>query len=214
MHHRSKSIAVLLSLYACLGVASGPDDESLADQLSRRLATVRTMDATFTQTTTDRDGRTTQAVPGHLWIESPNRFRVESEPPLAQVLVSDGSTLWTYDLDLEQVIIGPMDADIQQVPILLLGGETGKILAAYEVSEYADETSQHYVMRPLSAGSLFETLAIEFTGETLIAITLVDGLGQRTRIQFAAMTVNGLIDPARFLFAIPAGVDVIDDRVP
>ena len=216
MRRLSKSLLLVL-IVAGLPVGATPDIEGAGEasaRLSRRLADLHSLDAAFTQTTVDTSDRILQETEGHLWVASPNQFRIETDDPFRQTLVSDGKSFWSFDADLEQVIIRDMDRNIQQVPILLLGGEPDAILATYTVHEIDGDASQVFVLQPKSASNLFESLGIEFAGDRPRTITLVDGLGQLTRIVLGKTMVNAEVDPVRFHFETPDGVDVIDDRIP
>ncbi len=191
-----------------------PEDSSPATLLAAELAALTSMDAAFTQLTLSTDGRVLQENQGHLWVASPARFRIETEAPFAQTLVSDGNDFWSFDADLEQVIIQPLDKNVEQVPILLLGGDSAAVVAAYNVSYFEEEALRYFVLTPKSQATLFETLTVEFTERLPTAITITDAMGQQTRISFTEPQTNTDPDLKRFQFLIPDGVDVIDDRPP
>jgi len=187
-------------------------DVALEEQLNERLEGIDSLQANFVQSTSDANNRVLQNNSGRLWVSKPSRFRIETTEPYVQTLVSDGENFWSYDADLEQVIVSALDADIKQVPILLLSGQADRITREYKVSYFRDETVEHYVLAAKSASSLFETLSIEFEADKPVALTVSDSLGQRTRIELHDLEINEPIDASRFQFEAPEGVDVIDDR--
>jgi len=132
--------------------------------------------------------------------------------PTAQTLVSDGVSFWSYDSDLEQVIITPLQHDMTQVPILLLGGDASAITASYRVDYGQHDGQEIYRLEPLDASSLFDSLTLVFMAGQPRAITLRDSLGQRTQIELSGVVLNQPIADEVFTFTPPAGVDVIDDR--
>lgn len=203
------ALAVTMSCQADEGMPGAPGDE-----LNARLSAMSALDADFSQTTIDSSNRTLQENSGHLWVRSPARFRIETHDPFAQTLVSDGTSFWSYDAELEQVIIRDLEADIRQVPILLLSGDTEQLTDEYDVSYYEDETREYFVLAPRASDSLFESLSIEFANEMPSSITIADSLGQRTRIDLSTVAVNQPQVDNPFTFEPPPGVDVIDDRVP
>ena len=127
--------------------------------------------------------------------------------------MSDGSNFWVYDADLEQVIISRLEADVSQVPVLLLGGSIEELKASYSISYYEDELGENYVLTPLSSESLFTSLSISFKHSVPIRIAILDALGQRTLISLTDVKADDNIDPAVFSFEPPEGTDVIDDRI-
>lgn len=207
------SLIVLIACWLPASVfAAGPNEASIQHALNQRLDHIKSLEADFTQTTIDASNRTLQQEQGRLWVSRPSKFRIETIKPYAQTLVSNGEDFWTWDSELEQVIVKKLDKDIKQVPILLLGGDTKRITREYKVSYYRDKNTEHYVLEAQSTSSLFETLGIEFTGGTPAAISITDSLGQQTRIQLSHVIINQPIAATRFEFTPPRGADVIDDR--
>lgn len=187
---------------------------SPAARLTAELGALKSLDANFTQITLAVDGRVLQQNEGHLWVASPASFRIETQAPFAQTLVSDGKDFWSYDADLAQVIIQPLDRDLEQVPILLLGGDSAAVVDSYDISTFEDEEQRYFVLKPRSQASLFETLTLAFHAGYPVAITINDATGQQTRISLGGARINQTIDATRFQFVLPSGVDVIDDRPP
>ena len=214
MRHLNKLIFVV-SLVVCLAASAQEEGASGVEQaLNQRLADIKSLSADFTQTTIDASQRTLQKNSGHLWVASPSKFRIETREPYKQTLVSNGDDFWSWDADLEQVIVKKLDTDIKQVPILLLSTDTAKITHQYDISYYQDEDSENYVLHARNSGSLFETLTIEFQDGKPHAIMIGDSLGQQTRVALEHVEVNQPVADDKFTFEPPAGVDVIDDRTP
>jgi outer membrane lipoprotein carrier protein len=187
-------------------------DTDRTGQLVGLLDRLKTLRAAFIQTTTDKNQRVIQQTRGQLWVSAPGRFRLETIEPAVQTLVSDGESFWSYDSDLEQVIITPLQHDISQVPILLLGGDAGRIADKYLVVYYESEGHGFYVLEPRDEGSLFAALTIEFAEAVPVSIVLRDSLGQRTSIELADLAPNEPVAATVYTFITPPGVDVIDDR--
>lgn len=218
MHHRSRikhflvPILLFTTLLPISICAAEADTGSPDERLNGLLSSLKTIKGSFSQVTRDTNNRTLQENRGRLWFEGPASFLIETAAPFAQTLVSDGTRFWSWDEDLMQVVIRDLEHDIKQVPILLLGGDNGKLTDDFDVSYFQDEQIEYYLLVPTGPNSLFESLAIEFLANKPFAIAITDGLGQRTRIELHDVVVNEPIDPARFIFQTPPGVDVIDDR--
>ena len=206
MRHLNK----LLLVAAMLASVAARADAQAA--LNERLDGIKTLSAAFTQTTINSSNRTLQQSSGKLWVARPSKFRIETISPSVQTLVSDGTDFWTWDADLEQVIIKKLDKDVKQVPILLLGGDTARITRQYQVQRYADKTGEHFVLKAQSSTSLFETLGMDFQHGQPVAISITDSLGQQTRITLDHVVINQPVADSRFEFVPPKGADVIDDR--
>ncbi|MFT7469620.1 MAG: outer membrane lipoprotein carrier protein [Candidatus Pseudothioglobus sp.] len=182
------------------------------DALVQLLSSIQSVTANYAQITLDKDSRVVQQLDGNLSVNGPGRFRLESLAPSAQTLVSDGDSFWSYDSDLEQVIITPLQRDITQVPILLLGGDASAIAASYQVAYDQQAGRDLYRLTPLDTSSLFDSLTLAFVAGEPRAIILRDSLGQQTQIEMTRVVLNQPISEDTFIFTPPAGVDVIDDR--
>jgi outer membrane lipoprotein carrier protein len=150
-------------------------------------------------------------------MEKPNRFRVDTINPSLQTVVSDGIDFWSYDEDLEQVVISPLNKDLNQVPILLFSSDILSIQGAYNISGYTGEGEdhlllEHFVLEPISDLSLFHSLTLSFHLGKPVSITINATTGQITTVSLRDIDLNSAISPDRFNFIAPAGADVIDDR--
>lgn len=199
-----------LCLLPSLALAGDP---AAAQQLVDRLERLKSLDARFEQVVVDARGMVTERTRGRVLAQRPGRFRWVSEDPFAQVLVSDGVTLWFYDPDLAQVTVRAVDEGLLHTPALLLSGDLSRVADAFEVSLIGQgEDYVEFELKPKGADSLFESLVFAFESATPSLLEIVDGLGQRTRIRFSTFTPNPALAESNFQFEIPAGVDVIRDR--
>jgi outer membrane lipoprotein-sorting protein len=67
------------------------------------------------------------------------------------------------------------------------------------------------VLSPKSKESSYEAIRVGFESGKLARIETVDGFGHTTRVSIRSPKENTKIDPARFTFTPPKGVDVIGD---
>ncbi len=215
--HRLNRIVLFLWL-VCQIISPGhvSADPSIANQLQEILSHVVTMHSSFSQVTLGADNQKLQTSEGELWLGGNARFRIVTARPFEQILVSDGIDFWSYDADLEQVIVSPLETDLQKVPILLFGNTDINMLANYQLSFYEENGSngivQHYVLKPMAPESLFETLTIGLVDSSPVEISILDSLDQKTRIRFHEAELNNPIPDEVFVFKTPDSVDVIDDR--
>jgi outer membrane lipoprotein carrier protein len=78
--------------------------------------------AEFRQTVTDAQGQQVESASGTVSLSRPGRFRWDYREP-AQVIVSDGTTVWFHDVDLAQVTIRPAAETLVGTPAMLLAGD-------------------------------------------------------------------------------------------
>ena len=202
------AIGSLLVFYPL--VADEPDDYS--GLLSSYLSGISTLSGNFEQNTSNQNDHYSTVYRGELWISKPNRFRVETISPSLQSLVSNGTDFWSFDADLEQVIVSRLNEDLNQVPILLFSSDIDSIENSYDISGYEDEDGEHFLLQPVSEISLFQSLSLEFHDGIPVGIKISGVSGQITTINLKQIVVNGPIPEERFSFDAPDDVDVIDDR--
>ena len=195
---------VAISLQAIAG-GKAEDIQRLRDLLQP----ISSLSSQFKQRIIDADGFELQVSEGLFEVARPNKLRWIVRQPMAQQVISDGITLWVYDPDLEQVIIQPLDKDIAASPAILFSGDLDSLDSVYFVEQLAEEGS--FLLTPEREGSLFSSTAIQFDGAKPSVIVLTDTLGQITRISFTALKLNPPISADQFVFAIPQGIDVIDN---
>lgn len=206
IHSLSKLTCLVLLLLPVITFADAKE------MLAQRLEALKSMQAEFEQTTANERGDIINTSLGSLALASGGRFCIQTRTPFPQLLVADGKDLYTYDEDLAQVIVKPLGQDIKQVPILLFGNADLSFLEDYEVSLTGPNSQAAFSLRPRITDSVFQTLTLQFDGDTPSAISLVDSLGQTTSIQLSAVGINQPIPAAMFQYQIPDGVDLIDDR--
>jgi outer membrane lipoprotein carrier protein len=206
------------SLYlalACLLPTVVLAGESAAAQLKELLQPLNTLRADFSQRIYSADGYEIQSSQGEMHVARPGKLRWIIAPPMEQWLISDGSTLWLYDPDLEQVIIRPFQQSIADTPAMLFGGGADQLEKNYSVSVSSLEASTSYLLKPLVSTGLYEQITLVFAGQTPTQISIVDSLAQRTEIILTNAQRNTPLSEAQidtlFNFIPPPGVDILQD---
>ncbi|MBQ76363.1 MAG: outer membrane lipoprotein carrier protein LolA [Gammaproteobacteria bacterium] len=201
----SFSLLVTLPLYG---------DEAIvySELLSGYLSNISTLSGSFEQHSMEHSEQHSAVYSGALWLAKPNHFRLDTAAPSLQSLVSDGVNFWSYDEDLEQVIISKLNENLNQVPILLFSADVGRIEDTYHISGYEDEEGEHFLLQPVTDASLFRSLTLEFKGGVPASIKVRAANGQATIYNLNQVVINGQIPAGKFSFTAPEHVDVIDDR--
>lgn len=179
-----------------------------ADALRSFVQDVKSGRASYTQTVTSPDGAKKKTSTGSFEFLRPNRFRFDYAKPYEQLIVADGQKVWLYDVDLAQVTVRPYDQALGNTPASILAG--GAIERDFTLKPEAEQGGLDWVQAvPKAAGSNFRSLRVGFKGRELAALEIVDGFGQRSRLDFGHFEANVTLAPARFQFKAPAGVDVL-----
>ncbi|MBZ0330633.1 outer membrane lipoprotein chaperone LolA [Halomonas sp. ANAO-440] len=182
-----------------------------ADRLATMLEPLETYQASFEQQILDGSGQRLQQASGTMWLSRPGKFRWEVDAPYQQEVISDGSEVYLYDPDLEQVTVQALDQRVTHTPALLLSGSASELTENYDVTRQQQGSNEVFRLVPKSPDTLFEELEMTFRGEELRGLEMTDSTGQRTAIEFRDVRLNQSIDDSRFTFDIPDGTDVIRD---
>lgn len=189
--------------------------------LDAYLAQLQTLRAEFSQTVTDGRGEVVQRAEGRLTIVRPGKFRWELTPQAVngsgaapQLMVADGSNLWFYDRDLEQVSVKSAANALTSTPAGLLSG-VGDIRELFEVAADGRRDHLDWVrVTPKGADADFREANLGFSGGELRRMVLSDKLGQTVRLDFTVSKRNAPVRDDEVRFTPPPGADVIGTPIP
>jgi outer membrane lipoprotein carrier protein len=207
-----KRFLILLPLLFLTGLAQSADvPKSGIDSLRRFFSEVNSFSARFTQVVLDERLSPIQESSGTLWIERPNKFRWDYEKPYKQRIVADGERLWVYDVGLQQVSVRPLSGGLGDTPAMLLAGR-GRLEDNFTIKPLSTQNDIEWVqLSPRRKDSGYEDIRIGFVLGKLRVLEMVDGFGQVTRVTFQSSRENPRIEPNRFSFTPPEGVDVVGE---
>ena len=198
----------VLLLTGLLGLSSLARADAVV-ALKSFVSDVKSGSAQFSQTVSSPDGKRKKTSSGSFEFQRPNQFRFAYSKPFEQTIVGDGQKVWIFDPDLNQASSRKMGAALGGTPAALLAGNTLerdftlKALPAKGGLDWVQAT-------PRQADAALQKLRIGFKGRELAAIDVVDGFGQRSLLQFSAVTTNIALPAERFRFVLPAGADLIE----
>ncbi|SFM85026.1 outer membrane lipoprotein carrier protein [Nitrosomonas nitrosa] len=185
---------------------------SAIDSLRSFVQQAHTFKAVFSQTLLDKNLQVMQEASGTMMFERPGKFRWVYEKPYQQLIVGDGSRVWFYDQDLNQVTVRQLDLAIGSSPAALLAGSS-TIERDFELTDIDVQDDMEWLeATPRAKESTFELIRMGFSkaGE-LREMVLRDNFGQFTLLVFTDLDANLDLSPDLFQFAPPEGADVISD---
>jgi len=187
-------------------------EASAIDSLKTFIQETRTVRANFSQTLYDRNARTLQESNGTLQFERPEKFRWAYEKPYEQLIVGDGTQVWFYDHDLNQVTVRQFNITIGSSPAALLAGSSA-IEDNFVLTELGLQNQIEWLEAiPKSKESVFEFIQMGFSPEgTLKIMALRDNFGQTTLLTFSDLDKNPKLPDDLFKFIPPENTDVISD---
>ena len=207
----------LLHSLALAGVALAAPRPALAASdgvalLRQWLHDIRGARCDFTQSVVAAGASAPQVSSGEFAFERPGRFRWIYRKPYRQDIVSDGSTIWTYDHDLDQVTISTQSQALGATPAALLAGADVESVFALQALPPRDGL-QWAQATPRRHDSSFAwvRLGLRATahGPELDRMELRDAFRRTSTIRFTAQQDNPTFAPGSFVFTPPPGAAVI-----
>ena len=184
---------------------------SSIDNLKALFAQTTTARAHFAQIVLDRNMKMLQQATGTMQFSRPGRFRWEYDRPYEQTIVSDGSKVWLYDKDLNQVTVRRFDRALGSSPAALLAG-SDDIEKNYRLTSLGSQDGLDWLEAvPRTQDTAFERVKLGFGKAGLEAMELRDPFGQITVIKFSTIERNPKLSPESFRFTPPKGADVISE---
>lgn len=206
--HRLLTLAVCASLVL---VAAQPALAGSIEKLRTFIQQTRSARATFTQVVADSGGQVAPKASGTVQFERPGKFRWTYEKPYEQLIVGDGSKLWIYDKDLNQVTERKLDKALGSSPAALLAG-SDDIDDHFSLNALGMKKQLDWLeVRPLDEESLFDKVHMGFRGNVLEVMELYDHFGQKTSIKLSNLQRNPKSSADLYQFTVPEGADVVTE---
>lgn len=204
------SCSILLLLFSSL-IPSWVEATAIGS-LKTFIQETRTVRANFSQTLYDKNARTLQESKGTMQFERPEKFRWTYEKPYEQLIVGDGTQVWFYDRDLNQVTIRQFNIAIGSSPAALLAGSS-TIEDNFVLTELGLQNEMEWLEAiPKSKESAFEFIQMGFSPDgTLKIMALRDNFGQTTLLSFSDLDKNPELPADLFKFIPPDNADVISE---
>ncbi|MBP9712371.1 MAG: outer membrane lipoprotein chaperone LolA [Sterolibacterium sp.] len=195
-----------LCLASALTHASGPT------QFQAFISSTHTARASFSQTVTAQSGRKPQLSQGTLAFARPGRFRWVYDKPYYQLLVGDGTRLWIFDRDLNQVTVKKLGQALGASPAALLAGDNA-LDKNFIITDAGSADGLDFIEalpKNKDEGS-FELVRIGLANNLPKIMIVHDNFGQRTTLTFSQFERNPTLAPDLFRFTPPKGADVVGE---
>lgn len=211
---RFVSFAVALVLGCSMAMADG------LESLDRFVKGARSGRADFTQVVSapTRAGEVakTRTSSGSFAFARPDRFRFDYRKPFAQTIVADGTTLWMYDADLNQVTARKQADVLGSTPAALVAtaSDLSVLRKDYVLVGEPDKDGLQWVRAtPKAKDGQLQSVRVGFRAADgvpgLAVLDILDSFGQRSELRFVQRDVNAALPADLFEFKPPAGADVI-----
>jgi outer membrane lipoprotein carrier protein len=179
-------------------VTSPARTESKTDSTEKSVAKVKTSSGTFE-------------------FSRPNKFKFLYKKPFEQTIVADGTTLWLFDVDLNQVTARKQAQALGSTPAALIATAASlkALEAEFKLQDAPDANGLQWVIAtPKAKDGQIQSIKVGLkgtpeTGVSLSALEILDSFGQRSVINFANVERNTTFSADNFNFKPPVGADVI-----
>jgi outer membrane lipoprotein carrier protein len=208
MNRLAVFLAVLaLTLASVAHAATGPARQRL-DAFADGLHSLK---GNFTQTLTDASGQGAKTSSGTLALEAPREFRWDTLAPYKQTIVADGSRVWLYDPELEQVTVRVQSTEEAHSPLTVIT-DLKQLDRDFQVAERGERDGLTWLRLTSKARDpQFGYADLGFDATGLKRMVFEDQLGAITDIQFSGWQRNVDLPASTFDFTPPPGADVIGD---
>lgn len=203
-------VLAAMLLLSCIGLAQAATGAARA-RLDAFASGLHSLTGDFSQTLIDPNGNVGKTSTGTLALEAPRQFRWETTAPYKQTIVADGSRVWMYDPELEQVTVRLQSNEEAHSPLTVLT-DVKLMDKEFKVSEQGERGGLVWLrLTSTSKAPQFAYADLGFNASGLAQMNFKDQLGSTTEIHFSNWKRNVAIAPSVFTFTPPKGADVIGD---
>ena len=204
MPHQTKfvALALMISMWPFGAIAS-----EAREFLIQSLEEIKSMQSFFEQSM----GSSDNSVTGQLLFQRPNLFRMEISPPVSQSITSDGESLWTYDKDLDQVVVKDLMNSLAEMPFMKLLSDPRAFLEGKEIVSLSEDEKRFKIVIKENESPI-EFVELDFTRGLISRIFIGSRVGAPLEVFFNQMSLLERFSNEEFIFTLPENIDLIDNR--
>ena len=204
-----KRISMLAVTLMFIGVTTAQAPANALTDFKSYTRDLASLSGSFTQEVRDKNGRVSRQSAGTFAMARPGKFRFVYEKPYKQTIVSDGTTVWLHDEDLNQITIKRLGETVTEQPLaLLLDASAADKLFDLKAAE--PQGSIGFVeAKSKKADAAFSDLRVAIVALQPRELTWRDALQNINTIRFESLNKNGKLAADAFSFTPPKGADVL-----
>ncbi len=172
---------------------------------------IQDIQATFFQFTTSASLKETQKAEGVVYFKKPGMMKWEYKTPARDIIMSDGITIWIYQQDIGQVMVGNALDNGTSISNNFLAG-MGNLKKDFDIEMAEGDNNAHVLkLKPKASQPNLQKLYIAVDKKTFLVIRTIvyDMLGNETKVIFEKIKTNQSLSGSIFKFKIPEGVKVV-----
>ncbi len=203
--------AALLLATPLTATGAGDNLSSIVNRLQQRYGDISTIEADFSQEFHSATMGEPQSSAGKVYLKKPGKMRWDYTAPIKDQIVSDGTHVWVYQPDLNQVIERRTDAATAGIATDFLTG-IGDLKKDFTIKLSA-QTGATWTLEltPRTPQPNLQKLFMDVDKKALLVVKtrVVDNFGNETRVSFSNIKTNYALTDKLFEFKTPEGASVI-----
>lgn len=204
----SQTVVALLVSAGAMGSAWASAQDALNNFVKNR----GFAEGQFSQVVISPSGAVKQRGTGEFTFSRPGKFRWEIKKPYPLLLLSNGSTVVSYDEDMGHATQKPIGNVMDSTPVALLFGSKDVDKLFNLKDEGMKDGKEWLVIKPKDKDNLFDYARIGWKDGLPVTLEIHDALGQVTQLELSNWDFSKQRPAGFFDFKAPAGVDLIRTR--
>lgn len=165
------------------------------------------MQADFIQYELLESGEKSDINSGQVYMQAPSKFRWQYIEPVEQLIVADGTNVWVYDEDLEQVTVKEQNNEMNPIYVII---NDKKSQQQYNIKHEMRSNGLDWIsLTPKEVNEEVKTVWLAVKNNTVEQIKVENQFNQTMVFEFHSSLKNPGFDADLFQFVPPEGVDVI-----
>ena len=220
-----KKISLLLVTLALFGLLNVPlvfgvTGQLVLTEVQKRYEGTNDLEGSFLQEYVGKVMKQHLKQEGKVYFKKKGMMRWDYRTP-DQKFISDGTTLWFYQAEENQVFVSDISKVIKEkTPLAFLAGE-GDLSRDFKLLNFNESISQkeeNFVLElaPKEPDTVLSKLILTVDKKTYIVVQtdIIDGLGNVTRTRFIDIKMDVGLSNSFFHFTIPPGTEVLKMQEP
>ena len=213
---KSVSVVILMTLFGFAVQCYGLSVDELITKVQGNYDGITDIQARFAQEYVNRSLNQVKKAEGRVYFKKSGMMRWEYDKPVRQEIVSDGSTIWHYQPDDNQVIVGKISKAMRaKLSIAFLSGE-GDLRRDFQILSPKGQSQREdrwYLLElaPIQSQADLQRLVLRVDPKRYLIVQtdIYDAFDNINRIRFSGIKVDQNLPDSLFTFTIPLNTQVL-----
>jgi outer membrane lipoprotein carrier protein len=211
---------VLVAFFCVVMECYGLSVDELITKVQGHYETITDIQAQFEQEYINKSLNRIKKAEGTVYFKKSGMMRWEYRRPVRQEIVSNGSAIWHYQPEDNQVIVGELSNTVRaKISSAFLSGE-GDIRRDFRILSPQGESTREgssYVLElvPVEPQADVQRLILRIDPKQYLIVQtdIYDAFENVNRIRFSRIKINRNLQDSLFTFVIPPGTQVLRSPV-